>query len=93
MNEVSTELTPLCIIKFQKYLQKCAINIQMNGESLGLLGTVLSNADYKSVNNQTWVALTDPGTALVLPTASAKGESTRPGLDKYTKHTNRLLQD
>ena len=77
MNEVDTEPTPLRIIKFQKYLQKCAINIPTNGEALGLLGTVLVGADYESVNkNQTWVTPTNPGTAPVLPTASAEGAST-----------------
>ena len=76
MNEVDTEPTPLRIIKFQNYLQQCAPNIPTNGEALGLLGTVLADADYKSVNNnQTWVAPMDPGTAPVLPTASDEGAS------------------
>ena len=74
MDEVVTEPTPLRIIKFHKYLQQYVVNILTNGESLGLLGTVLSDADYKSVNNnQTWIAPKNPGTAPVLPTASAKG--------------------
>ena len=79
MNKFGTEPTPLHIIKFQKYLEKCAINTPTNGEALGLLGMVLAGADYKSVNNnQTWVAPTYTGTAPVLPNASAKGASTRP---------------
>ena len=35
---------------------------------------------------------TDPGTAPVIPTASAKGASTRSASEKSTEHTNRLLQ-
>ena len=78
MNKVSTEPTPLHIIKFQKYLQQCDINIPTNGEALDLLVTVLSYADYESVNNnQTWVAPMDPGTAPVIPTASSEGASIR----------------
>ena len=93
LNKFVTELTPLRIIKFQKYFQKCAINIPMNGEALSLLGTVLADADYKVVNNnQTWVAPTDPGTAPVLPTASVKGTSTISELDKSIEHTNCPLQ-
>ena len=54
MNEGGTDPTPLRIINFQKYLQKCAINIPTNGEALGLFGTVLVDADYESIiNNQT----------------------------------------
>ena len=93
MNEFGTELTPLRIIKFQKYLQQYAINIPTNGEALGLLGMVLTNSDYKSVNNnQTWFAPTDPGKVPVLPTAFAEGASTRSALEKYNKHTDFLLQ-
>ena len=93
MNKVITEPTPLHIIKFKNYLQKCAINIPTDGEALGLLGTVLSDTDYESVNNnQTWVAPMYPDTAPVLPMASADGASTIPESDKSTKHTNRLLQ-
>ena len=93
MNKVGTEPTPLRIIKFQKYLQKCSINIPTNWDSLGLLGTILSKSDYKIINNnQTWVAPTDPGTAQVLPTASTEGASTILALEKSTEHTNRLLQ-
>ena len=92
MKKVGIELTLLCIIKFQKYLQKCAINIPTNGESVGLLGTVLADADHKSINNnQAWFATTETGTSPVLPTASAEGASTRPALEKYTEHTNRIL--
>ena len=77
MNKVITEPTPLHIIKFKNYLQKCSINIPTDGEALGLLGTVLSDADYESVNNnQTWVAPMYPDTAPVLPMASADGAST-----------------
>ena len=72
MNKFGTETTPIHIIKFQKYFQKCTINIPTNGESLGLLGTVITNSDYKSVNNnQTWVAPTYPGTSKVLQKAFA----------------------
>ena len=93
MNEFDTEPTPLLIINFQKYLQKCAINIPTNGEALGLIGTVLTNADYESVNNnQTWVKPTDPGTAAVLQMASDEGKTTRSSSDKSTKHTNRPLK-
>ena len=93
MHEVSTEPTPLHIIKFQKYLQKCDINIPTNEEALGFLGTVLANADYKIVNNnQIWVTPTDPGTAPILPTASAEGASTRSVSEKSTEHTNCPLQ-
>ena len=46
MNQFTTELTLILIIKFQKYLHQCAINIPTNGEALGLLGTVLADADY-----------------------------------------------
>ena len=93
MNKVVTEPTPLRIIRFQKYLQKCAINISTNREALGLFGTVLTDADYKSVrNNQSWVAPTDPGTSPVLLTASAKGESTISALEKSTVHMNRLIK-
>ena len=74
MNEVGIEPMRIRIIKFQKYLQQCDINIPTNRESLGLLGMVLANSDYKSVeNNQTWVAPTNPGTEPVLTTAFAKG--------------------
>ena len=45
MNKVGREPTPLHIIKFQKYLQQCTINVPMNGELLGRLGTVLADAD------------------------------------------------
>ena len=93
MKKVGTEPTPLRVINFQKYLQKCAINIPTNGEALGPLVTVLSDADYKSTNNnQTWVAPTDYGTAPVLPTVSAKGASTISASEKSTEHMNRLLQ-
>ena len=93
MNKVGTEPTQLHIIKFQKYLQQCAINIPRNREALGLFGTVLSKSDYKSVNNnQTWVATTYPFTALILPTASPEGSSTRSASEKYTEQTNYLLQ-
>ena len=51
MNQFTTELTLILIIKFQKCLQQCTINIPKNIESLGILGTVISSADYKSVNN------------------------------------------
>ena len=72
-NKVGTELAPLRIIKYQNYLQQCAINILTNEEALHLLGTVISNADYESFNNnQIWVAPKDPAIAPVLPTASAK---------------------
>ena len=65
-------------IKFQKYFKQYTINIP-----LGLLVTVLANADYKSVNNnQTYIAPTDPGTA-VLPISVLK---------KSTEHMNSLLQ-
>ena len=81
MNEVGTEPMPICIIKFQKYLQKCAINIPTNGEALGLLGTVLTENDYASVNNnKTWVLPKYIVTAPVIPTASAKGASKRSAL-------------
>ena len=50
MNKVGTEPAPLHIIKFQKYLHKCAINIPTNGEALDLLGKVLVDADHKIVN-------------------------------------------
>ena len=54
---------------------------------------VIADTDYKIVNdNQIWFTPTDHGTAPALPTASAKGASTRSSLEKYTKHTNRLLQ-
>ena len=84
---------PLHVIKFQKYLQQCVINIPTNGEEFGLLGTVLADSDYKSTkNNQTWVAPTYHVTSPVLPTASAKGASTRSASEKSTEHMNRLLQ-
>ena len=93
MYEVVTEPTPLRIIKFDKYLQKWAINILRNREALGLLGAVVADADYKSVNkNQIWIAPTDPGTSPVLPTASAKVAPTRPASKKPTEDMNRLLQ-
>ena len=93
MNKVGTEPTPPRIIKFQNYLQQCAIGIPTNVELLGLLGMVLTDAHYESVNNnQTWVVPTDPVTAPVLLTACAKGASTISALEKYTEHTNRLLQ-
>ena len=93
MNKVGTELMPLRVIKFQKYLQQCAINIPTNGEALGLLGTVLADADYKSTtNNQTWVAPMDHSTAQVIPMDSVKGASTRAASEKSTEHMNRLLQ-
>ena len=78
MNEFGTGPMPLRIIKFQKYLQKYAINIPTNGKALGLLVTVLDNNDYENVNNnQTWVAPTNLGTEPVLPTAFAEGALTR----------------
>ena len=93
MNKFGTEPTPLLIIEFQKYLQQCAINIPTNGESLGLLGTVLSGADYESINNnQTWVAPMYPGTAQSMPKASAKGASPISASEISTEHTSRLLQ-
>ena len=46
MEKFVTEPTPLYIIKFHKYLQKCAINIPTNGEAVVLLGTVISDANY-----------------------------------------------
>ena len=45
MNKVVIEPTPLCIIKFYKYLQKCATNIPTNVEALGLLEPVIADAD------------------------------------------------
>ena len=45
MNRDGTETMPLRTIKFQKYLQKSDINIPTNGEEIGLLGTVLADAD------------------------------------------------
>ena len=91
--EVGTETMPLRIINFQKYLQKCAINIPTNGEALGLIGTVLVKSDYKSVNNnQTWVSPTYPVTKKVLPTDSNEGASTRSSPEKYNEHVNCLLQ-
>ena len=93
MNKVGTEPTPLRVIKFQNYLKQCAIYIPTNGEALGFLGRALADADYKSTtSNQTWVAPTDHDTALVLPTASAKGASTRSASEKYIEHMNRLIQ-
>ena len=93
MNKVGTEPTPLRVIKFQNYLKQCAIYIPTNGEALGFLGRALADADYKSTkNNQTWVAPTYHGTSPVLPTASAKGASTRSASEKSTEHMNRLLQ-
>ena len=50
MNKVGTEPTPLRIIKFQNYLQQNFINIQTEREALDLLGRVLNDADYGSVN-------------------------------------------
>ena len=78
MKKYVTEPMPLRIIKFQKYLQQCAINVPTNGDSLGLLGIVLANADYKSVsNNHKWFAPNNPDTAPVLTTTSAEGASIR----------------
>ena len=85
MNEVGIEPTLLRIIKFQKYLQKFAINIPTNIEALVLLGTVISNADCKNFNNnQTWVAPTYPVTAPVLTMLSARGLLTISTLEKST---------
>ena len=55
---------------------------------------VLSDADYESTNKkQIWVTHTDYGTTPVLPTAYAKGESTRSASEESTKHTNCLLKN
>ena len=86
MNKVRIEPMPLRILKFQKYLHKCTINTLTNREALGLLLMVLTDIEYKSVNNnQKWAAPIDPSTSPVLPTASAEGASTRLTSEKYTE--------
>ena len=54
---------------------------------------VLTDTDYKSVNNnKKWEVPMDPVTSVVLSTVTVKGASTRSSLKEYTEHTNSLLQ-
>ena len=45
MSKFGTEPMPLCIIKFEKYLQKYSIKIPTNVEAIGLLRMVLAYTD------------------------------------------------
>ena len=51
INDLAQEPTPLRITKFKKYIQQCAINIPIKGNTLGLLGAIINDTDYKSINN------------------------------------------
>jgi hypothetical protein len=65
INDLAQELTPLCIIKFQKYIQHCTINIPIKGNTLGLLGALINDTNYKTINNNvSWTPLTTPGSML-----------------------------
>ena len=77
INDLAQEPTPLRIIKFQKYLQQCAINIPIKGNTLGLLGAVISDTDYKSVNNNvSWAPPTTPGPTPTMTPAPAAATTT-----------------
>jgi hypothetical protein len=96
INDLGQEPTPLRIIKFQKYIQQCAINIPIKGETLGLLGAVISPTDYQTVsNNRLWTAPTTPGTAPTMPPATTTAQTaTRSTTDTAAAtagETNRIL--
>jgi hypothetical protein len=66
------EPTPLSIIKVQKYIQQCAINIPIKGNTLGLLGAVINDTDYKSINNNvSWAPPKTPGSTPTMPPSTA----------------------
>jgi hypothetical protein len=104
INDLAQEPTPLRIIKFQKYIQQCAINIPIKGNTLGLLGAIINDTDYKSVNNNvSWTPPPTPGATPTMPppsTTTATTASTRSATEDAaaaaasaaTTETNRILQ-
>ena len=104
INDLAQEPTPLRIIKFQKYIQQCAINIPIKGNTLGLLGAVIEDTDYKTVNNNvSWAPPTTPGpsptmqpapapTATATSTRSATEDATAAAAAAAANETNRILQ-
>ena len=102
INAIGQEPTPLRIIKFQKYIQQCAINIPIKGTTLGLLGAVINDTDYKTVNNNvSFTPPTTPGPTQTMPparsvatrsaTAATEGDATTAATNT-TNETNRILQ-
>ena len=104
INDLGQEPTPLRIIKFQKYIQQCAINIPIKGNTLGLLGAIINDTDYKSVNNNvSWTPPPTPGPTPTMPppaTTTATAASTRSATEDAAAaaasaaatETNRILQ-
>ena len=77
INDLAQEPTPLRIIKFQKYIQQCAINIPIKGNTLGLLGAIINDTDYKSINNNvSWAPPTTPGTTPTMSPSTATAPAT-----------------
>ena len=104
INDLGQEPTPLRIIKFQKYIQQCAINIPIKGNTLGLLGAIINDTDYKSVNNNvSWTPPPTPGptptmpppaptTATAASTRSATEDAAAAAASAAATETNRILQ-
>ena len=102
INAIGQEPTPLRIIKFQKYIQQCAINIPIKGTTLGLLGAVINDTDYTTVNNNvSFTPPTTPGPTPTMPpartittratTATTESDATTAATNA-TNETNRILQ-
>ena len=100
INDLAQEPTPLRLIKFQKYIQQCAINIPIKGTTLGLLGAVIEDTDYKTVNNNvSWAPPTAPGPSPTMQpapasvaTRSATEDATAAAAAAAANETNRILQ-
>ena len=102
INDLAQEPTPLRIIKFPKYIQQCTINIPIKGNTLRLLGAVIDDTDYKTVNNNiSWTPPTAPGPTPTMPpsTTTAPATTTRSATEESAaaasaaaNETNRILQ-
>jgi hypothetical protein len=93
LNDENERPTPVHILRFEKHLRACAITIPIPGEPLGLLGAIMSNAQYRAINsNVPFTAPTDPGPPPTIPTPPATRSQAAAAPPDPTTHTNTLLQ-
>ena len=92
LNNENERPTPVHILRFEKHLRACAITIPLQGETLGLLGTIMDPTTYNSINaTNAFRPPTDPGPPPTIPTPPTT-RAQAAAIPDPTTQTNTLLQ-